>query len=89
VREDAEGFLYESAHSEEGWVPPSDVSQGMAVFNADPILRRVMDPQCTMGHWSEFDEGGHFPAMEVPDILVGDAETREEECVESGSYTRP
>jgi epoxide hydrolase len=72
VREDAEGFLYESAHSEEGWVPSSDVSQGMAVFNADPILRRVMDPQCTMGHWSEFDEGGHFPAMEVPDILVGD-----------------
>jgi epoxide hydrolase len=23
-------------------------------------------------HWSEFDRGGHFPAMEVPDLLVGD-----------------
>ena len=57
---------------EEGWVPPSDVPQGTAVFNADPILRRVMDPQRTMAHWSEFDEGGHFPAMEVPDLLVGD-----------------
>jgi pimeloyl-ACP methyl ester carboxylesterase len=68
----AAGFLYESAHSEEGWVPPSDVPQGMAVFNADPILRRVMDPQRTMAHWSEFDRGGHFPAMEVPDLLVGD-----------------
>jgi pimeloyl-ACP methyl ester carboxylesterase len=68
----AAGFLYESAHSEEGWVPPSDVPQGMAVFNADPILRRVMDPQRTMAHWSEFDEGGHFPAMEVPDLLVED-----------------
>jgi pimeloyl-ACP methyl ester carboxylesterase len=68
----AAGFLYESAHTEEGWVPPSDVPQGMAVFNADPILRRVMDPQRTMAHWSEFDEGGHFPAMEVPDLLVGD-----------------
>jgi pimeloyl-ACP methyl ester carboxylesterase len=68
----AAGFLYESAHSEEGWVPPSDVPQGMAVFNANPILRRVMDPQRTMAHWSEFDEGGHFPAMEVPDLLVGD-----------------
>src|SRR5829696_3106742 len=68
----AAGFLYESAHSEEGWVPPSDVPQGMAVFNANPILRRVMDPQHTMAHWSEFDEGGHFPAMEVPDLLVGD-----------------
>jgi epoxide hydrolase len=23
-------------------------------------------------HWSEFDRGGHFPAMEEPDLLVGD-----------------
>jgi pimeloyl-ACP methyl ester carboxylesterase len=68
----AAGFLYESAHSEAGWVPPSDVPQGTAVFNADPILRRVMDPQRAMAHWSEFDEGGHFPAMEAPDLLVGD-----------------
>ncbi len=68
----AAGFLYESAHSEEGWVPPSDVPQGMAVFNADPILRRVMDPQRTMAHWSEFDRGGHFAAMEAPELLVGD-----------------
>jgi epoxide hydrolase len=68
----AAGFLYESAHSEAGWVPPSDVPQGMAVFNADPILRRVMDPQRTMAHWSEFERGGHFPAMEVPDLLVAD-----------------
>ena len=68
----AAGFLYESAHSEGGWVPPSDVPQGTAVFNADPILRRVMDPQRAVAHWSEFDEGGHFPAMEVPDLLVED-----------------
>jgi hypothetical protein len=23
-------------------------------------------------HWSEYDRGGPFPAMEVPDVLVGD-----------------
>jgi pimeloyl-ACP methyl ester carboxylesterase len=23
-------------------------------------------------HWSEFDRGGHFAAMEAPDLLVGD-----------------
>ena len=23
-------------------------------------------------HWTEFDRGGHFAAMEVPDLLVGD-----------------
>jgi epoxide hydrolase len=23
-------------------------------------------------HWTEFDRGGHFAAMEQPDLLVGD-----------------
>jgi hypothetical protein len=23
-------------------------------------------------HWTEFDRGGHFAAMEEPDLLVGD-----------------
>ena len=23
-------------------------------------------------HWTEFDRGGHFAAMEVPDLLAGD-----------------
>ncbi len=23
-------------------------------------------------HWSDHDEGGHFPAMEKPELLVGD-----------------
>jgi pimeloyl-ACP methyl ester carboxylesterase len=68
----AAGFLYESAHSAEGWVPPSAVPRGWAVFNRDPLLRRVFDPEHSIAHWSEFDAGGHFPAMETPDLLVGD-----------------
>jgi len=32
-------------------------------------LRRF---QSTGSGWSEFDRGGHFAAMEVPDLLVGD-----------------
>jgi epoxide hydrolase len=70
----AANFLYESAHSVD-WVAASDVPQGMAVFNADPILRRVLDPENTLAHWSEFDRGGHFPAMEAPDLLVDDVRT--------------
>jgi pimeloyl-ACP methyl ester carboxylesterase len=31
-----------------------------------------MDPAGTIEHWSEFDRGGHFPAMEAPDLLTGD-----------------
>jgi hypothetical protein len=26
-------------------------------------------------HWSEFDRGGHFAAMEAPDLLVDDVRT--------------
>jgi hypothetical protein len=35
-------------------------------------MRRVLDPEHKVQHWSEFDRGGHFAAMEVPDLLVGD-----------------
>ncbi|GAA1660162.1 epoxide hydrolase [Nonomuraea maheshkhaliensis] len=55
-----------------GWpsvpVPP----QGIAVFAADMTIRALADPANTVGHWSEFDRGGHFPALETPDLLVGD-----------------
>jgi len=45
---------------------------GIAVFAADTTIRSVFDPGNRISHWSEFDRGGHFPAMEVPDLLIGD-----------------
>ncbi len=45
---------------------------GVAVFAADTTIRGVMDPKGQIEHWSEFDRGGHFAAMEVPDLLAGD-----------------
>ena len=65
-------FLYEAAHSGLDWVAPSSVPTGWAVFNSSPLVRRVMDPQHRIAHWSEFAEGGHFPAMEAGDLLVED-----------------
>jgi epoxide hydrolase len=53
---------------------PSGPPTGVAVFAADTTIRPLLDPGNTM-HWSEFDRGGHFPAMEVPDLLVGDVRT--------------
>jgi pimeloyl-ACP methyl ester carboxylesterase len=44
---------------------------GVAVFAADTTIRSLLDPGDTM-HWSEFGRGGHFPAMETPDLLIGD-----------------
>ena len=68
-------FIYEGEHAGPDWgSPPSapPAPQGLALFGGDDLVRRVMDPEHKIGHWSEFDRGGHFPAMEVPDLLVGD-----------------
>jgi pimeloyl-ACP methyl ester carboxylesterase len=67
-------FIYEATHASD-WPPPSSVPQGWAVFADDGIIRRVVDPGAQIEHWSEFDRGGHLPAMEVPDLLVGDVRT--------------
>ena len=51
---------------------PAGPPLGVAVFAADTTIRSVMDPHGQVEHWSEFDRGGHFAAMEVPDLLIGD-----------------
>jgi pimeloyl-ACP methyl ester carboxylesterase len=64
-------FLYDSMRAHE-WGEAAGTPTGFAVFGADPIVRRLIDPGHRIGHWSEFDRGGHFPAMEVPDLLAAD-----------------
>lgn len=65
-------FYYEAEHSQLDWLAPSGVPTGWVVFDSHPLMRRAMDPWRSVAHWSEFAEGGHFPAMEQPDLLVGD-----------------
>jgi len=55
-----------------GWAPPTQTPKGVALFNAEPFARALLDPEKKTAHWSEFSEGGHFPAMEVPQLLVQD-----------------
>jgi epoxide hydrolase len=64
-------FLYETGHSTE-WGAPGTAPQGWALFAAQPFVRAMMDPDHEIEHWSEFDRGGHFAAMEVPNLLVED-----------------
>jgi pimeloyl-ACP methyl ester carboxylesterase len=45
---------------------------GVAVFAGDHSIRSLLDPEHTIASWSEYERGGHFPAMEVPELLVGD-----------------
>jgi pimeloyl-ACP methyl ester carboxylesterase len=63
----------EGTGAQEGtqWGPP----RGVAVFAADTTIRPLFDPGNAIEHWSEFERGGHFPAMEAPDLLVGDIRT--------------
>jgi epoxide hydrolase len=46
----------------------------VAVFPAEIAapVRRLAEQSNHIVHWSEFDRGGHFAAMEEPDLLVGD-----------------
>jgi len=71
----AANFLYEAAHADRDWGAVSPAPVGMAVFAADEMIRYVLNPDGRIEHWSEFERGGHFPALEVPDLLVGDVRT--------------
>jgi pimeloyl-ACP methyl ester carboxylesterase len=47
---------------------------GVAVFAHDIVLsvRPLAERAYRVEHWSEFTRGGHFAAMEVPELLAGD-----------------
>ena len=67
-------FIYTAAHSQD-WPAPSDTPQGWAVFGEPTLLRRLLDPGRVIEHWVEYGRGGHFPAMEVPELLVSEIRT--------------
>jgi microsomal epoxide hydrolase len=52
----------------------STAPTGVAVFPREiaPPIRRFAEQSDHIVHWTEFGRGGHFAAMEVPDLLVGD-----------------
>jgi epoxide hydrolase len=64
-------IYYENLHA---WAMPenSGVPTGVAVFAEDVSIRRYAEEANAIVHWSEFDRGGHFAALEAPDLLVED-----------------
>jgi pimeloyl-ACP methyl ester carboxylesterase len=73
---DSSGRLYfENANAGAWGVPtPSSFPMGVAVFPADYLsIRRLADrDNHNIVHWSEFDRGGHFAAIEEPALLTED-----------------
>ena len=51
--------------------PPRPGSRSSRDDIAQPV-RRTAERGNRIVHWSEFDRGGHFAAMEQPELLVGD-----------------
>ena len=45
---------------------------GVAAFAGDVSSRQFSEPGHNIVHWTDFDEGGHFAAMEKPELLVAD-----------------
>jgi pimeloyl-ACP methyl ester carboxylesterase len=78
-------FVYESMHGPLAWAAPDSaggertepewagppVPTGVAVFAADTSIRARIDTGAVT-RWTEYDTGGHFAAMEAPDLLVAD-----------------
>lgn len=68
-------LYYENAHDPEAWSPKpnSGVPTGVAVFARDEVaIRRYGEPGNTIVRWTEFASGGHFAAMEVPEVWAGE-----------------
>lgn len=40
------------------------------MFPDDGSIRRLVEREQTAIHWAELDRGGHFAAMEPPNLLV-------------------
>jgi epoxide hydrolase len=65
-------IYYEGARAWGQSQPRSPVPTGVAVFPYDTTLRPLAERDHNVVHWSEFSRGGHFAALEAPDLLVGD-----------------
>jgi epoxide hydrolase len=48
------------------------VPTGLAVFPNDSTVRRLVEREFDVVHYTEFDRGGHFAALEVPGLVIED-----------------
>jgi pimeloyl-ACP methyl ester carboxylesterase len=69
-------IYYERAHADYWGSPPepSTAPTALADFPDDNFipLRHVAERTNTIVQWTTYDRGGHFAALEVPDLLVPD-----------------
>ncbi|MCO6003570.1 hypothetical protein NE236_01110 [Actinoallomurus purpureus] len=68
------GFSARLHRENAGPPPPCSPPLGVAVFPHDVVLRvrALVDRAYAITRWTEFDRGGHFAALESPDLFAGD-----------------
>ncbi|MFI7226664.1 epoxide hydrolase family protein [Nonomuraea angiospora] len=54
---------------------PGGTPTGVAVFPGDSTVRRYAERAHDVVHWSEFATGGHYAALQAPELLAGDIRT--------------
>jgi pimeloyl-ACP methyl ester carboxylesterase len=68
-------LYYENAHDPQAWTPKpnSGVPTGVAVFARDEVaIRRFAERGNRIVRWTELSMGGHFAAMEVPEVWAAE-----------------
>ncbi|MEO8094724.1 MAG: alpha/beta hydrolase [Pseudolysinimonas sp.] len=65
-------MYYENMHSSTWHTTPATTPTGVAVFAKDVAIRRYAEGGNNITHWSDFERGGHFAALEAPDLFVDD-----------------
>jgi pimeloyl-ACP methyl ester carboxylesterase len=67
----AGNMYWESMHGND-WPTPSSVPTAVIVFGEDIAIRRYAEAANHIVRWTDVDGGGHFAALETPDVLVDD-----------------
>ncbi|MGV9482791.1 alpha/beta fold hydrolase, partial [Gordonia aichiensis] len=67
------GYVGYAQPGEWGVVPEnSGVPTGVLVFAHDVAIRRFDEAENTIVRWNDVDRGGHFAALEEPELLTAD-----------------
>lgn len=67
------GRIYKEAAA--SWGQPAQRSQvptAVAVFPGDSTVRAFAERDHNVVRWTRYDRGGHFAALQAPDLLIGD-----------------
>ncbi|WP_086007885.1 epoxide hydrolase family protein [Nocardia concava] len=68
----AADFYWEMSHTQTGWGGSSPVPQGSSLFYSNPLVRKILHPGDNVAFFRDHPAGGHFPALEVPDLFIDD-----------------